>query len=85
MAYTTASLKMTVSGLGTGGVGEWNYRTADARATVEGAAYFSDAVARGMKLGDQVVVVVTPGYLTTIHSVSVLSATAATVNAAVLV
>ena len=85
MAYTTASLKLITPGMGTNGIQEFNYRTSDARATVEGAGYFSDGIAKGMRLGDQVTVVVTPGYLTTIHSVSVVSATAATINAAVLV
>lgn len=62
----------------------WVYTSADARATVEGSAYFSNAVDLGMKLGDIVIVVYTTGYVTTIHAVSVLSATAATINAAVL-
>ena len=85
MAYSTANPPiLLVPGFGTNGRNVWNYTSADTRATVEGAAYFSNGISLGMKLGDTVIVVNSAGYLTTIHSVSAVTATAATVNAAVL-
>lgn len=84
MAYSTANPpKCLVSGIG-GGPQIWNYTSGDARTTVEGANYFSNAKQLGMRLGDTVVVVYTTGYVTTIHSVSATSGNAATINAAVL-
>jgi hypothetical protein len=83
MSYSASNLKLQIPGMG-GGPALWNYTSADARTTVEGASYFSDALQRGLKLGDTVVVVYTTGYVTTIHSVASVSGNAATINAAVL-
>ena len=85
MAYVSAGLQKTSSGIGAGGVTTWVYTTAaDAIATVVGASYFSDAIAMGMGVGDIVFVVRTStglGYPTTVTAVS---ATAATVTAMAL-
>lgn len=83
MSYSNANLSCAKSGV-SGGPNIWTYVSGDARATVEGASYFSDGVTFGMKLGDPVIVVYTTGYVTTIHAVASVSGTAATINAAVL-
>jgi len=64
MAYNTSNPPMKISagaltdfGAGFGGGGSiWFYRSADAIATVKGAAYFSNGVALGMQPGDVVLV-----------------------------
>jgi hypothetical protein len=84
MSYaTTNPPKLMVPTIG-GGTQLWSYTSADARTTVEGASYFSNAKQLGMRVGDTVVVVYTTGYVTTIHSVASMSGNAATINAAVL-
>lgn len=84
MSYsTTIPPKCVLPGVG-GGPALWVYTSADARTTVEGAGYFTNATDLGLKLGDIVIVVYTTGYATTIHAVSAVSAGAATINAAVL-
>lgn len=83
MSYANTGLKLVQTGV-SGGPNLWNYTSADARTSVEGAGYFSDGTDFGMKLGDTVIVVYTTGYVTTIHSVSAVSGTACTINAAVL-
>lgn len=84
MSYTTATLNCVAQGSGDVGPSIWVYVSPDARATVEGSLYFSDGVAKGMKLGDIVIVTYTTGYVTTVHAVSVVGTTACTINAAVL-
>ena len=85
MAYATTNPPiLIVPGFGTGGRNVWNYTSTDVRTTVEGAAYFSNGVSLGLKVGDTVFVVVNPGGLTTVHSVTAVTTTAATINAAVL-
>lgn len=85
MAYSrTVPIQCLVPRIGTAGRAVWSYQSADARATVEGADYFTDAVRDGMKVGDIVFVCYTTGYVTTIHAVSAVGATSATINAAVL-
>ena len=83
MAYTTANLNQVAQGPGDS-PSVWIYLSPDARATVEGSLFFTNGVAKGMKLGDVVIVIYTTGYLATIHSVSVVGTTACTINAAVL-
>lgn len=84
MAYATAGLKLVVPGMGSGPA-IWYYTSTDAHGTVEGSLYFSDSAARGMKVGDIVIVVDndTAGNVT-IHSVFVAGSTGATINAALL-
>ena len=76
MAYTTATLNKVSAGIGSGGVNIWTYSTADALATVVGASYFSDGIAKGMKLGD--VVLLTVSNILKAGAVTAVSATAAT-------
>lgn len=83
MTYDNSKLNLVKSRVANGPAW-YDYTSADARATVEGAGYFSDGVKFGMRLGDKVVVCYTTGYVTTIHAVSVVSGLACTINPAVL-
>lgn len=76
MAYTTATLSKTSSGIGSGGVNIWTYSTTDALATVVGASYFSDGIAKGMKVGDVVLLLISN--ILKAGSITSVSATAAT-------
>lgn len=62
----------------------WVYTSADAHGDVDAAGYFADGSTLGMKVGDVVIVQTTPGYATTLHSVSAVANGAATIAAAVL-
>jgi hypothetical protein len=55
MAYTTATLVPMQNGFLENTLTVWLYSTADVEATVKGANYFTDALARGMKKGDLVI------------------------------
>ena len=84
MAYQTGYLAVdNIGGLNNAQV--WTYHTADSAATIGGAGYISDAVARGMQLGDIVIVVqsatVPNGAATgvSVYAVSAISAGAATI------
>lgn len=83
MAYTTATLNCIA-----GGVGScpqlWVYTNTDAHTDVDAADYFSDGAAKGMKVNDVVIVVDTDTSTCTIHMVSAVGATAATIAAATL-
>jgi len=84
MAYAASGLKLMVPHLGSGPA-VWHYASGDARTTIEGAGYFSDAGQRGMKTGDAVIVSAGgASALATIHSVTGVSSGTATINAAVL-
>lgn len=63
MAYTTNTFSQIVNSI-EGAITIWGYTTADALATVKGAAYFSDAVNKGVTAGDIVFVIntTTPVY-----------------------
>ena len=58
MAYTPNELRLIVGGSmsNLSGVNIWSYDTTDAVAVVDTAGYISDATARGMKVGDLVLV-----------------------------
>lgn len=85
MAYATAGLKLAVAGMG-GAPNIWTYISTDVHTDVDAADYFSDGDARGMVVGDAVLVgksSATIGY--TIHYVQTVTAGgAATVAAAIL-
>lgn len=83
MGYATSGLKLVKSGINTGPA-LWQYISADAHATVEGASYFSDAKQRGLKLRDMIIVINTANDECTLHQVKSVSGNAATVNAATL-
>lgn len=87
MAYaTTNPPKLLVPSLAGGQPALWVYASADVHTDVDAAGYFADGDARGMKVGDIVMVQETDNsYVTTIHAVSAVTAGgAATVNSAVL-
>ena len=83
MAYSNTGLKLQNTGT-SGGPNIYVYTSADIHTDVDATGYFSDGKDFGMKVGDVVFVQVTPAYTTTIHSVSAVSGTAATISAAVL-
>ena len=84
MAYDGTYLAVDVYG-GMSNKQLWTYDTTDSAATIAGAAYISDAVARQMQLGDAVIVTqkasLPNGAATgvSVYAVSALSATAATI------
>lgn len=83
MAYAASGLNLLIPRI-TGGPAVFHYSSADAHGTVEGAGYFSDGGDRGMKVGDTVIVVDNDAVATTIHTVTTVTAGAATINAATL-
>lgn len=83
MAFTASGLVQVGGGVGSGPK-VFVYTSADARATVEGANYFTNYAKYGLKVGDVVIVIYTTGYVVTIHSIASVSGTSATINAAVL-
>ena len=84
MAYeTTNPPKCILSGFG-GSASIWQYTDGDAHTDVDASGYFTDGGALGMEVGDVVYVQNSSGYTTTLHSVSAVSAGAATISAAVL-
>ena len=83
MAYSSAGLKLLVSGVG-GGPAVWYYISNDAHTDVDAAGYFSDAANRGMKDNDIVIVVDEDTGTTTIHHVTGVTSGAATIAAATL-
>lgn len=70
----------TASPLTTGGQ-TWYYQSADDKATVAAANYFTDAQKRGMRAGDIVEVSVTPVYTLSLHRVTAVSSSGATLSA----
>jgi hypothetical protein len=86
MAYdptvATPRLILTQSLLTGGGV--WLYSSTDAHGDVAASGYFTGALDRGMKTGDIVIVHTSGSGATTLHSVTDITAGAATISAAVL-
>ena len=81
MAYaTTNPPQVAVPSMGEQGPSIWTYTSADPRATVNLANYFSDGVDLGMKVGDLVIVYDSVTPLTSLHFVAAVTATAADVN-----
>lgn len=84
MAYTPANLSLTTNGPLTGPGKVWVYASTDPAATVAGSGYFADGVTRGMEVGDIVHVIDTDtGPTLTVHLVTAVSGTAATVGGAI--
>lgn len=82
MAYSTSNPPVLKSHGPIATLGQtWGYSSTDAKATVAAANYFSDALARGMKAGDIVEVWVTPGYTASLHRVTAVSSSGATLSA----
>lgn len=85
MAYGTSGLRLLQNGMGSA-PSLWTYVSTDIHTTVAGASYFTDGSARGMKVGDIVLVSKSDATIgTTIHYVTTVTAGgAATVAAAIL-
>lgn len=85
MAYGTAGLKCVVAGVGSGPA-VWVYSSVDANGVVSGAAYFTDGIARGLRVGDVMFVVDTDTGAgnTTVHSVITVAAAGTTISPAIL-
>lgn len=84
MAYEVSNPPKCVSPNIGSGPATWVYTDGDAHADVDAAGYFTNGSKLGMKVGDIVFVQNTTGYTTTLHSVSAVTAGAATISAAVL-
>lgn len=75
MAYaTTNPPQVAVPSVGGQGPAIWTYTSADARATVNGADYFTNGDDLGMKVGDLVIVYDSATPLTSVHFVSAVTA-----------
>lgn len=85
MAYTTANMNQVTRGIGSI-PSLWMYTSTDIHTTVAGADYFSDGAAKGMKVGDVVIVSKSSATIgSTIHYVTTVTAGgAATIAAAIL-
>lgn len=74
---------MQVSRVGASGA-LWYYTSTDAAATVAGANYFTNGLALGMRVGDVLHNVESDNsYLLTIHSVTAVTSSGATVSSAI--
>jgi hypothetical protein len=75
MAYAiTNPPHVLVPSLGGKGPQVWGYESADPRATVNGADYFSNGDELGMRVGDLVIVYDTVTPLTSVHFVAAVTA-----------
>lgn len=86
MAYSTSNPPTCVGGDNSGGGNRvWLYVSADAHGTVDGADYFSNGDALGLKVNDAMIVVDSNVPTCTIHHVATVTAGgAATITAATL-
>lgn len=78
MAYSVTNPPALVTQRIGDGPAVWIYKSADDDATTNGASYYSNGVALGMRVGDIVLVVDTATPKVSYHGVASLSATAAT-------
>jgi hypothetical protein len=78
MAYTTANPPKLLKAAIAGGPALWSYRSADAKATVVGAGYISNARELGMAAGD--FVLVHDSNVPTVSFMGVLTFTASAAN-----
>lgn len=81
MAYNADNLALIESHAIGGFWKEWCYKSADATATVAAAGYISDALKKGMKQYDLVYVLKTDTGAMTIHRVTAVASTGATLSA----
>lgn len=84
MAYSTTNPPALLQDRVMGGGAEWSYISADARATVVGAGYFSNGKTLGMKLGDVVNAVVDTTGVLTVASVTAVNASTGAVTVTAL-
>jgi hypothetical protein len=80
MAYNTQLLSRINTGIFDGSWNIWQYRSADTFATVKAANFFTDAVAKGMKVRDLVVIVDTATPATTLANILTVPAAGATMS-----
>lgn len=76
MAYDTAGLNLVQEGFAGQTPNIWSYRSTDNAAAVDASGYITDALKKGMKVGDLVRVQDTDNaYLTSMHVVVTVNAT----------
>lgn len=73
MAYVPANLQL-LKGTGPNGTQLWTLKGIDAIATVRAANFISDGAARGFRIGDQLIYTDTVTPLTSLSSVTVVTA-----------
>lgn len=80
MAYATTNPPALLQDRVMGGGAVWSYISADARATVVGAGYFTNGRSLGMKLGDVVNCVVDTTGVLSVTSVTAVNASTGAVT-----
>ncbi len=83
MSYAASGLDLLIPGVGSGRA-LWVYKTNDAHTDVDAAGYFSDALDRGLKDNDIVIVIDEDTATTTLHHCTGVSAGAGTISVATL-
>lgn len=83
MAYSASNPPQCVA-QAIAGPSSWVYQSADAHTDVDATNYFTNGQALGMKVGDLVSVLDTNADTATVHIVTAVAATGATVSAATL-
>ncbi len=83
MAYSTSNPPNMIAQSVGASPALWVYASADAHGDVDAANYFTNGQALGMRVND-VVVVVDTGTSATLHTVTAVTASGATVSAAVV-
>ena len=82
MAYSPATPPVLKShGPIAGAPQTWSYTSADAKATVAAANYFTNALALGFKPGDIVEAIVTGTFTISLHRVTAVTSSGATLSA----
>lgn len=84
MAYSTSNPPALLQDRVMGGGAIWSYISADARATVVGAGYFTNGKNLGMKLGDVVNSVVDTTGVLSVTSVTAVNASTGAVTVTAL-
>ncbi|HAT2607131.1 TPA: hypothetical protein I8235_000040 [Kluyvera intermedia] len=84
MAYSTTNPPALLMDRVMGGGAVWSYISADARATVVGAGYFTNGKNLGMKLGDVVNCVVDSTGVLSVTSVTTVNASTGAVTVTAL-
>lgn len=78
MAYATTNPPTKVADAIGGGPSLWLYKSADVKASVIAAAYVTNAVDLGMRVGDAVIILDTTSPLSSLAIVSVVAAAGST-------
>lgn len=83
MAYSTSNPPQCIA-QAIAGPSHWLYKSADAHTDVDAANYFTNGKALGMKVGDLVSVLDTDADTATLHQVTAVTGSGATVSEATL-